>query len=81
MIYPKVKDVLCKYIEGGISLLESYLNQEDIHIDEVSWVNEIKKNLNNKEYLTAQAKIELVKYKIELFKNKHYDEKKSNQED
>jgi hypothetical protein len=80
MIYPRVKDIINKYIEGGIPLLISFLNREDIKIDEISWVNEIKKHLDKKEYLTVTAKIELIKYKLQLFKIKDHDEKESDKE-
>jgi hypothetical protein len=80
MIYPRVKDIINKYIEGGIPLLITFLNREDVKIEDISWVNEIKKHLDKKEFLTATAKIELVKYKLQLFKNKDHDEKKSSEE-
>ena len=78
MIYARVKDVIKEYVAGGFSALYKYLNQNDICIDDPSWINDIKNHINNKEFIVLQAKLDEIIFNLKLHKNIYNDEKKNN---
>jgi hypothetical protein len=64
MKQPHVKDIVNIYSTKNILGVKQYLNQEDMHIDPSTWCGYIKKLIDNKEYITAKAAIELIGYKL-----------------
>lgn len=64
MKQPRVKDIVNIYSTQNILGVKQYLNQEDMDIDPSTWCGYIKKLINDKEYITAKATIELVAYKL-----------------
>ena len=74
-MFPRVKDIIKEYVNGGLSKVYSYLHDENMKFEDPSWELDIKNHFDKKEYLILQAKIELLAYKFKTIKND--DEKKN----
>ena len=61
---PRVKDIIKNYQEGNIMQVHEYLTQSDMTVDPSTWAGQIKKMIENKQYVTAIKTIELIAYKF-----------------
>jgi len=61
---PRVRNIIKKYKEGNIEKVYEYLSDSNIAIDPSTWAGQIKKMIENKQYVTAKKTIELISYKF-----------------
>lgn len=61
---PRVKDIIEHYRIGNIKAVYEYLTQTDMIVNPETWCGNIKKLIENKQFITAQETIELLAYKI-----------------
>lgn len=61
---PRVIKIIEHYQRGNLKQVYEYLIQPDMVIDENSWANQIKNYIENKQFETAKAAIEMVAYKF-----------------
>ena len=61
---PRVKDIIESYKTGNIVKVYEYLSQENMTVDPSTWAGQIKKLIENKQFITAKQMIELIAYKF-----------------
>lgn len=61
---PRVKTIIEKYKKGDINEVNKYLSEPNMIIDPSTWAGQIKKLIENRQYITAQQMIELIAYKF-----------------
>jgi hypothetical protein len=66
---PRVKQIIKNYKEGNIEKVYEYLSQSDMIVDPSTWSGQIKKMIENKQFITAKQTIELIAYKLIKIKN------------
>lgn len=62
----KTIDLLKSYNKDGLRGVINYINNKELIFYEETWVNKIKKLIDNKNYLSAEAEIALVYYKFKF---------------
>ena len=63
---PRVKELLKNYEKGNLKQVYEYLTQSGMTIDSSTWSGQVKKMIEDKQFISAKALIETVAYK---FKN------------
>ena len=61
---PRVKDIIISYKRGNINEVYAYLTQSGMEVDPSTWAGNIKRMIENKQYISVGANIELVAYKM-----------------
>ena len=61
---PRVKIIVNKYMQGNLAKVYDYLTESDMIVDPSTWAGRIKQTIEEKEFKTAKAMIELVAYKF-----------------
>jgi len=61
---PRVRDIIYHYIRGNLKEVNDYLTQPQMAVDSSTWSGQIKKMIENKQFITAKETIEFVAYKF-----------------
>jgi hypothetical protein len=65
-MYPRVRDILKSYKDGGLENLKVYFEQENLVVDPDTWAGQIKKCIDDGFVNTAVTEIELMIEKFNL---------------
>lgn len=66
MKYSRVKDLINAYIDYGMVGVARYLSDDDLVIEEGSWIEKMKKLLDSKNWISMEAEIAIVSFKFNL---------------
>jgi len=61
---PRVKDIVKNYQQGNLKQVYEYLIQDGMIVDPSTWSGQIKKLIEDKNFITAKEMIELTAYKF-----------------
>ena len=61
---PRVKDIIKNYQKGNLKQVYEYLIQPGMIVDPSTWSGQIKKMIEDQEFLTAKMIIEFTAYKF-----------------
>jgi len=61
---PRVKDIVKNYQKGNLKQVYDYLTQEDMIVDPSTWSGQVKRLIEDKQFITAKEMIELTAYKF-----------------
>jgi hypothetical protein len=65
-MYPRVRDILKSYKDGGLENLKVYFEQENLAVDPSTWSGQIKKCIDDGFDNTVVTEIELMIEKFNL---------------
>jgi hypothetical protein len=61
---PRVKTVVKNYERGNLKKVYEYLTQPDMVVDPSTWSGQVKRLIEEEQFVTAKDLIELVGYKF-----------------
>ena len=82
--HARVKDVLYAYSTSGMAGVARYLSDEDLIIEENTWIEKMKKLLESRNWFSMEAEIASILFTFKLVdkdgrENNKYDEFSDNQ--
>lgn len=67
-MFPRVKEVLKTFNEGGIEGVKLYFEQEGMEIDPSTWSGNIKKSLDEGHTIPVVIELKLIREKFNFYK-------------
>lgn len=61
---PRVLDIITNYQKGNLNKVYDYLTQESMVVDPSTWAGQIKRLIEDKQFITAKEMIEITAYKF-----------------
>jgi len=68
-MFPKVKEIIQSFNNGGIEGVNLYFAQEGMEIDPSTWSGNIKKSLDEGHTVPVVMEIKLIREKFNFYKN------------
>ena len=68
-MFPRVKEVVQVYNEGGLKGVEEYFNQEGMQVDPSTWCGHIKKSIDDGYQISVDLEISSISEKFNFYKD------------
>jgi len=76
-MFPRVKDIVRAYSDGGTENVKKYFEQENLKVDPSTWSGNIKKCLDDNLDRTAATELQLMLEKFNFYKNVSEEKERS----